>query len=359
MILKEAYIGKNTIEAINDWKKKHSRVYFQILKYKNETKTGNALSWVWWFFQVPVYLKFLDDLGSMVLVSLSKDMKEKGKELKEAGIDSVRQGILIALTLLVPGIGSWSVFIFGWVFKKLGMMSDEQLKRVVDFLQIQTSPNKVKELARVYNMADFRKKSMARESFVFEKSRVKIPVVNPGILGVPEGGFLETTPKHYISLAQEKGYTPVIRALTNLKVWNKSKNPRVASHADKMIKALQSEYSKRHVHDSNTEECMEAEFVLDVVNECKGIKNRKNRIVGEAIIKSPVDFEASGRRAFDDLAKDLKSKFDEFEKCGKSGDIKGLVKSKKELEESGKRALSDLAFFLRGKFKEYEESSGE
>ena len=68
-----------------------------------------------------------------------------------------------------------------------------------------------------------------------EEQQVKIKVKKPGVLDVPEGKNVDDLPySHFLSVAKRKGFTSVIRALNNLHVWNRKKNPTLANWADKM-----------------------------------------------------------------------------------------------------------------------------
>lgn len=51
-----------------------------------------------------------------------------------------------------------------------------------------------------------------------------------GVLKVPEGKNVEDLPQsHFEKLIDDIGYEKVIRALTNLEVWNKNKNKSLSS----------------------------------------------------------------------------------------------------------------------------------
>jgi len=71
------------------------------------------------------------------------------------------------------------------------------------------------------------------------EQKVKIKVEKPGILEVPEGKDVEDLPlSHFQNLAKKKGHAPVARALTNLIVWNKARNPKLSKWADNMQNKL-------------------------------------------------------------------------------------------------------------------------
>jgi hypothetical protein len=72
---------------------------------------------------------------------------------------------------------------------------------------------------------------------------VKIPVEHPGMLEVPDGEDVEDLPySHFQALAKKKGFAKISRALNNLHVWNKEKNPSLAAWANKMQDRLSSEF---------------------------------------------------------------------------------------------------------------------
>lgn len=65
---------------------------------------------------------------------------------------------------------------------------------------------------------------------------VEIEVKNPGVLEVPEGKNVDDLPiKHFVELADRKGLGAVTKALNNLQVWNKKKNPSLSKWAGEMI----------------------------------------------------------------------------------------------------------------------------
>ena len=71
------------------------------------------------------------------------------------------------------------------------------------------------------------------------KKHEEIEVKHEGILEVPEGKNIEDLPiKHFQKLIDKKGYEAVIKALTNLEVWNKNKNKELSSWAKGMIQKL-------------------------------------------------------------------------------------------------------------------------
>lgn len=78
-----------------------------------------------------------------------------------------------------------------------------------------------------------------------KEAKAKIKVEHPGILEVPEGKYFWELPiSHYEKLIKKKGYRAIIRALTNIEVWNKNRNPIISAKAKKIIVALQKKFKK-------------------------------------------------------------------------------------------------------------------
>lgn len=68
------------------------------------------------------------------------------------------------------------------------------------------------------------------------KEDVEIEVKNTGVLEVPENKNVDELPiKHFVALANKKGLSTVTRALNNLQVWNKNKDPKLSKWAGDMI----------------------------------------------------------------------------------------------------------------------------
>lgn len=65
---------------------------------------------------------------------------------------------------------------------------------------------------------------------------VEIEVKHSGILEVPEGKNVDDLPiKHFVDLANKKGLSKITKALNNLQVWNKNKDPKLSKWAGDMI----------------------------------------------------------------------------------------------------------------------------
>ena len=70
---------------------------------------------------------------------------------------------------------------------------------------------------------------------------VKVPVRNPGILGVPKGKkMMELGIDHYKKLVRKKGWEPISKALMNQVLWNKNDDPDIS----KWAKSMQSNLAK-------------------------------------------------------------------------------------------------------------------
>jgi hypothetical protein len=63
----------------------------------------------------------------------------------------------------------------------------------------------------------------------------KIPSGKPGMLEIPEGKEVEDMSlDHFTGLVKKNGFDKISKALINLRVWNKEKNPDLSRWADKM-----------------------------------------------------------------------------------------------------------------------------
>ena len=75
---------------------------------------------------------------------------------------------------------------------------------------------------------------------IYVRSDSEIPVKNEGILEVPEDKNVDDLPvSHFKKLIDKKGREAIIRALTNLEVWNKNDNKSLSAWAKKMKKSLE------------------------------------------------------------------------------------------------------------------------
>ena len=81
---------------------------------------------------------------------------------------------------------------------------------------------------------------------------VEIEVKHEGILEVPEGKNVEDLPiSHFVDLAKKKGLSKITKALNNLQVWNKKKNPELSKWAgdmiDKVSKRMENQEKKESI----------------------------------------------------------------------------------------------------------------
>jgi len=121
---------------------------------------------------------------------------------------------------------------------------DEYFERLLEKGEIGSFSENINEMCGKSNNPSSKKKGkkkMNREDIsrvlnnVLIEQPVKIEVEHPGVLEVPEGkGVDDLSYDHFLNLAKKKGYTKVIRALNNLHVWNRERNPKLANWADKM-----------------------------------------------------------------------------------------------------------------------------
>ena len=78
-----------------------------------------------------------------------------------------------------------------------------------------------------------------------KKPKVKITIKHPDVLEIPEGKHFWQMPiKHYVNLCKKKTYAEIVKALVNLKVWNKKKHPDIAAKADKILDKLKDMHEK-------------------------------------------------------------------------------------------------------------------
>lgn len=76
-------------------------------------------------------------------------------------------------------------------------------------------------------------------------TNTEIKTKNPGILEVPEDKkFWQLPLSHYEKLVDKKGYAKIIRALTNLEVWNKNDDPKISKKASDIADKLKKKYKK-------------------------------------------------------------------------------------------------------------------
>ena len=116
---------------------------------------------------------------------------------------------------------------------------------------------------------DLEQKIDAEESFdnilnklnFLVEEKVDIKVKHPGILEIPEDKkFWQLPLSHYNNLIAKKGYGKIIKALTNLKTWNKNDDPKISERADKIINSLRKKHKVQEnlIDDVNTKRASEA-----------------------------------------------------------------------------------------------------
>lgn len=94
------------------------------------------------------------------------------------------------------------------------------------------------------------KKDYIRKMYGESKKRlreqdVEIEVKHEGILEVPEGKNVDNLPvSHFVNLAKKKGLSKITKALNNLQVWNKKKNPSLSKWAGDMIDKVSKKMEK-------------------------------------------------------------------------------------------------------------------
>ena len=131
---------------------------------------------------------------------------------------------------------------------------------------------------------------------------VKIKTKNPGILEVPEGkNFWDLPLKHYKDIVDKKGYAKVIRALTNLEVWNKNDDPDISKKASKIADDLKKFYKKESLNE-------EKDDFMYTSSAISGVLTRKLDDLSLKINKAKKEIE----EAFPDDTVDSKEKVKEL-----------------------------------------------
>lgn len=88
-------------------------------------------------------------------------------------------------------------------------------------------------------------------STIYEQGeKVRIKVEHPGMLEVPEGKNVEDmSDTHFQKLITKKGWNEISKAIINLKVWNKTRDPKLSSWADKTQERLAKWVEKKREKD--------------------------------------------------------------------------------------------------------------
>jgi hypothetical protein len=132
-----------------------------------------------------------------------------------------------------------------------------------------------------------------------EAAKVKIPVKHPGVLEVPEGKDVESLPySHFAALVKKKGYGEIAKALTNLIVWNKKKNPPLSKWADGMQNKLHDEFSEEATNEAALFEKWKKDVEVKATGEHAGksIQQLKDEI--KALKGKPGNKEKMGELLF-------------------------------------------------------------
>jgi hypothetical protein len=87
------------------------------------------------------------------------------------------------------------------------------------------------------------KKAKAKKKSKKKAPKVIIKTEHPGILEVPRGKEVDELPlSHFERLVDKHGFEKISKALTNLEVWNKNRNPRLANWARETERKLHKKY---------------------------------------------------------------------------------------------------------------------
>ena len=136
----------------------------------------------------------------------------------------------------------------------------------------------------------FIKDEEVTESLTIKEQSANIEVENPGILEVPEGKNVEDLPiKHFVALADKKGLSTITRALNNLQVWNKNKNPKLSKWAGDMIDKVTKRFEnqkKESVNRLHIKEEYEDNLVEDYKNDLKKFADTNKDELGTIAYKN-------------------------------------------------------------------------
>lgn len=92
---------------------------------------------------------------------------------------------------------------------------------------------------------DYIRKMYGESKKRLREQDVEIEVKHEGILEVPEGKNVDDLPiSHFVNLAKKKGLSKITKALNNLQVWNKKKNPSLSKWAGDMIDKVSKKMEK-------------------------------------------------------------------------------------------------------------------
>ena len=193
------------------------------------------------------------------------------------------------------------------------------------------------------------------ESLSLKEQDVEIEVKHEGVLEVPEGKNVDELPiKHFVDLADRKGLSKITKALNNLQVWNKNKDPKLSKWAgdmiDKVTKRVENQEKKESIcrHKTFKYTRMNEFFSRDEINrlisnmeaigyEYNGTDNR-----GRLVFDS---WDGNSTQAFPDWEEVEKylengSESFEFEECNLKEDYKGDLK---KFADSNMNKLKSIA----------------
>lgn len=180
-----------------------------------------------------------------------------------------------------------------------------------------------------------------KENFNLREKNVEIEVKHEGVLEVPEGKNVAELPiKHFVDLANKKGLSKITKALNNLQVWNKNKDPKLSKWAgdmiDKVTKRVENQEKKESINKlkfskhSRMNEFFSRDEINCLINDMETIgyeyKGTDNR--GRLVFDS---WDGNSTQAFpdwDDVKDYLEngSESFEFEECNLKEDYEGDLK---------------------------------
>ena len=106
------------------------------------------------------------------------------------------------------------------------------------------SDPELNNIKRTINNIKYENKLRTRRTSLKEQD-VEIEVKHEGVLEVPEGKNVDDLPmSHFEKLAKKKGLGKITKALNNLQVWNKKKDPKLSKWAGNMIDKLNKKLKK-------------------------------------------------------------------------------------------------------------------
>lgn len=112
-------------------------------------------------------------------------------------------------------------------------------------------PHVKKIIESMLNRNDAFSMEFLYEMMILEKSKKKrksppkviLTAKHNGVLEVPEGKKVNELPySHFARLAKEKGFEEISKALTNLEVWNRKRDPELAQWAKSTQRKLHKQF---------------------------------------------------------------------------------------------------------------------